>query len=302
MQPDPKVYLWRAHQELRDTLASGAVADPAAAIAVDRVAELLAKLSLRADVLPALLNGLEARQTKVLAEGRALLNKAGIALPADPLALPPGDGLEVRAYDRRARQIADVVHALARGGVVGPGCEAVMVEARAIETDARVGREKAEAEQRQGRQAARRADEARPPPPTPAELEAFIESRVPGANAKVSDVRQQRGVNTKDILFFEVTGVPGWPRHVVMRRLRGFNVNHLVSMAYEFGLLNTLHSAGIRTCRALLMEEDGGLGEPLIMLELVPGEAKPADNSAPQAARSLKTWRATWARSTSWTQ
>src|SRR5207237_2984950 len=137
----------------------------------------------------------------------------------------------VAGFDKRARAQADAIHALAHSPNQDPDFLArrgeVMAQARAIEAEVRDGWQRLLVQESQARQAARRDDEARPPPPTAAELEAFIDARVPASAARVTGIRQQRGVNTKDILFLEIDGVPGWPRAVVMRRLRGFNVNHL---------------------------------------------------------------------------
>lgn len=293
MQPDPATYLMRARQEIQATLAAGSVTDPAAAIALDRIAEMLAQLALRTGPLPAIVGAVQDAQQALLRTTLERLDAAGIAVPAEAapgvalVGAPAVPGQEIASFDALSRAQAHGLRAL--------GDVDLCVAARGIEASVRAGyRDALEREKAAFAATAPREAKERLAPPTPAELESYLRERLPGAAAvRVLGIETLRGVNTKDILFLTIDGVAGWPRDVVMRRLRAFNVNEQVDMAYEFALSNALAAAGIAVPRTLLVEEGAALGQPFLMLERLPGAARKAE-SLGGAGRAIAEQMAQW--------
>lgn len=120
------------------------------------------------------------------------------------------------------------------------------------------------------------ADEALRKMPTAEQLTAYLRRHFPASRRLVvEDVRQLRGVNSKDIIFVEISDHPDWPRSVVMRRLRALSLNLKASMPYEFDLLSKLRSAGLPVPRPLLVDATGAeFGHPFLITERVAGEAR----------------------------
>ncbi|MFA5632483.1 MAG: phosphotransferase family protein [Porticoccaceae bacterium] len=89
----------------------------------------------------------------------------------------------------------------------------------------------------------------------------------------VTEVRQLKGVNTKEVFFLQLTGHPDWPQEAVMRRNREIDtVGNAVSS--EFSILEYLHRSGLPVPRPLFAGEDiGDQNRPFVVMERLPGRS-----------------------------
>lgn len=277
MQPEPHIYLAGAQKTLLELIERGKVTDPAVVLALRRVAETLAQTTLRRDGLPDVLSKIRPRQQQLLRDTLALMKELGVEpLPSIPDSRATPEEGAIRAYDElgwaaslNLRKLAELNRDASKpGSKLG----ALLAEGAALEGEARAAYREALAASKKALGVGE--GEPPPPPPTPEELEAYLRTQPGARDVKVTNVRQQVGINSKDIIFFDVAGIDGWPTSVVMRKMRGWNANPLISMQHEHKLLNALNGLGVPTPRALAVDPDGSaLGHPSIIMEKVSGQA-----------------------------
>lgn len=236
LQPHLAIFLIGARRELRAVLESGALQDPAAIASIQRVERVLAYLAV-AWRDPDAHESLDRSQAECL---------RAIARSED------GDARFAASHElfERASRLEFEALALYQARV-----DALLQSELAAPPD---------------------ADEALRKVPTAGQLTAYLRRRFPHArDLTVEDVQQLRGVNSKDIIFLEVSGHSDWPRAVVMRRLRALSLNLKASMPYEFDLLSKLRSAGLPVPRPLLVDDTGAeFGHPFLITERIAGEAR----------------------------
>lgn len=270
MQPDPKIYLIAARRALLSLVESGKITDPVAVFTLQRVAEGLIQMGMRFDALPVLASSVEEGQVSLLDDIRRVAAIQDVP-PATPLGIEP----ELARYDNLMEALTRGLQALQQSTQTHEAERyALFTQARALEGGIRSGYKTALANARAGEERHLATARTTPPLPTEAELETYLRSQSASSRAAVSNISRLVGINTKDIIFFDVENHPGWPSSVVMRKLRNFNANPLLSLEYEYSLLNTLHAEGIPVPRALAVEPDGkALGSPFLIMERLEGSA-----------------------------
>lgn len=246
-QPHPAIFLAGARRELRTLLDSAAIQEPAAVATIQRVERLLADLAVRWSK-PSMARTemrVQAEQLRALARGEDGEVKFGAA----------------RDEFARASQLESTAIAQHQAEV-----DALLNAGQSMSADAD-------------------ADEALRRIPSADALTQYLRRRLPSArDLIVTDVRQLRGVNSKDIIFLDIEGYPQWPRSVVMRRLRALSLNLKASMPYEFDLLAKLHTVGLPVPRPLLVDDSGAeFGHPFLITERVAGEARTVDELGDRA-------------------
>ena len=273
MQPDPKIYLIAARRALLSLVENGNVSDPVAVFTLQRIAEGLIQMSLRFDTLPPLVRGIEDQQKELLQNIETIAGTAPPAQPDNGEVASTGPEPDIERYDQLAEALTDGLQVLAAIGSADKK-QALCARARALEDRIRTASKAATAEIKEREEHHLSTAQKTPPLPTETELEGYLHTLAGGARATVSNISRLVGINTKDIIFFDVAGQPNWPSSVVMRKLRNYNANPLLSLEYEFSLLNTLRSEGVPVPRALAVEPTGkALGSPFLIMEKLAGKA-----------------------------
>jgi len=271
MQPDPRIYLIAVRRALLSLLENGNVTDPVATFTLQRIAESLVQMSLRFDTLPALVRGVEEEQHALVKDIEAIARSSTmVSGDADDSAVTEPD---IQRYDQLSEALTNGLQAIATSADAEKR-QALFARARALEGSVRSASKQAAADVRAREERHLATAQKTPPLPTTEELENYLRGLDDSSSVEVSNVSRLVGINTKDIIFFDVAGQPGWPSSVVMRKLRNYNANPLLSLEYEFSLLNTLRSEGIPVPRALAVEPTGkALGSPFVIMEKLAGKA-----------------------------
>ncbi|GLR66011.1 hypothetical protein GCM10010909_06890 [Acidocella aquatica] len=274
MQPDPSLFLAAIRREiLAVDFFSAKLESGLSPILAARAGETLVHLALRHERLSDIAAEFQPRQVVLLDKILAYLREMKIEIP------PPlqtfGVGAEIQKYELLASEIGSYINIWSRDfpanypEILADVCR----EAASIEDGFRkrynieLAKIRAESVERDKRLPALTPD------PQAVELTRYLRRRFPKVDAiEVLELRRLPGVNSKDIYFFRVSGLPGWPEDMVLRREPAFNVTR-ASVADEFDLLRRLHEAGIAVPRVFLEERDPQfMGGAFIVMERSRGE------------------------------
>ena len=281
MQPDPLIFLRGIRRELLQTgnsLLGGG--DFVQGVTLLRGGELVANLLLRLGHLPALLDGLYQRQHELLQRSSAQLTRFDMAIPDDvAAALQAQDaGDTIARFDAarvaQSRCLFDLSQCPEQAGVKQV-VNQLAQEACMLEADYREVRDEALAAIRASDTATTMAGDKMTP--TDEIITAHLRAQFPQyPEIRASNVRQQKGVNTKEVFFMDLHGHPDWPPQAVMRRNRAVDsVGNDVSC--EFGILDYVCRHGVRAPRALFAGHViGSQKRPYVVLEKREGRAQSA--------------------------
>ena len=293
MQPDPSIFLRGIREELLQTgnarLAEG---DFVPGVTLLRGGELLSHLMLRFERLPALFDGFYPQQRALLERCADQLAVFGIGVPPDVTTQLQADTAcedKVARHDALAAAQSRCLFALSTrrdDPVVAKAMNELMLAACQLDDDIRTARNQALQEARDSGLPAVAADGVGVP--DDALVTAWLREHFPQyPDIRASKVRQQKGVNTKEVFFMELHGHPDWPAQAVMRRNRAVDtVGNEVSS--EFGILDYVHRHGVLAPRPLFA--GAAMGEqkrPFVVLEKLDGRAQGSAELGTETARSV---------------
>lgn len=282
MQPDPLLFLQGIRREVlragEDSLSRG---DTIPGVTLLRGGELLANLALRHGALPEILRGFRQQQLVLLNETCALMDARGVQIPGHIRAVAEtavagkrslaGDQActanhdPIRHYEELVAAQSHCLELLSAAGVRN----GLLEKACALQLAVISARDNALASAADGGVAPEEEESA----PTDALVTGYLREQFPQyPNIEVRNIRQLKGVNTKEVFFMDIHGHPHWPVNAVMRRNRRVDtVDNEVSS--EFGILDYLHRAGHPVARPLFAG-DGMASQrrSFVVLEQLPGK------------------------------
>ena len=275
------MFLRGIRQELlRTGNAKLAAGDVVPGVTLLRGGELMANLVLRLEHLPALLDGLHQRQQDLLQHSVSQLLRFGVAVPTvviDAVKMQ-ADADKIARFDAmrvaQSRCLLELSQSFDQAGVKEV-LNQLAQEACMLEADYREARDQALADIRADKTGTVVAGEDATP--TDEIVTAYLRAQFPlYPKIRASNVRQQKGVNTKEVFFMDLHGHPDWPPQAVMRRNRAVDsVGNDVSC--EFGMLDYVCRHGVCAPRPLFAGQAiGDQRRPFVVLEKREGRAQSA--------------------------